>query len=178
MKITPWSPEQKPQPEDLVQSVITRRGGKLLNLDRVLLWSAPLARAWNGYLSTIRGGLGLDDRTRELAICVIALVKGARYEYGHHAPIYLAAGGQEAVLQAVARYCENAGSELTGLAERDSAVVRYVADMARNAQVSDAILSELKRHCDTTELVEITAVAATYMMVAHVLLALDVAPEH
>ena len=50
MRIPDWTPERKPQPQDLVQAILERRGGALLNLDRALLWSEPLARGWNVYL--------------------------------------------------------------------------------------------------------------------------------
>jgi len=37
-----------------VKSIEARRGGALINLDRMLLWSEPLARGWNGYLRALR----------------------------------------------------------------------------------------------------------------------------
>ncbi len=48
MRIPHWTPEQKPQPKDLVDAILARRGGALLNLDHALLWSEPVARGWNG----------------------------------------------------------------------------------------------------------------------------------
>lgn|GEM_PF-2078145 len=42
-KLVSWTPESKPQPDDLVQTLLERRGGALLNLDRALLWNEPLA---------------------------------------------------------------------------------------------------------------------------------------
>jgi hypothetical protein len=63
--------------EELVKAIELRRGGKLLNLDRMLLWSEPLARGWNVYLRTIRQELALLPFLRELAICVVARLTGA-----------------------------------------------------------------------------------------------------
>ena len=54
MRIPDWTPERKPQPQDLVQAILDRRGGKLINLDLALLWSEPLARGWNTYLKAVR----------------------------------------------------------------------------------------------------------------------------
>ena len=54
MRIPNWTPELKAQPEALVQAITERRGGTLLNLDRTLLWSEPLARGWNVYLKAVR----------------------------------------------------------------------------------------------------------------------------
>lgn len=47
MRINDWTPERKPQPQALVDAILARRGGRLLNLDRALLWSEPVARGWN-----------------------------------------------------------------------------------------------------------------------------------
>ena len=49
MRIPDWTPEAKPQPDDLVQAILKRRGGEFINLDKALLWSEPLARGWNVY---------------------------------------------------------------------------------------------------------------------------------
>ena len=103
MRIPDWSNEQKPQPRDLVDAILARRGGALLNLDRALLWSEPLARGWNVYLKAVRTGLPTSRKLRELGICTVALLTGASYEYHHHAPDFLAAGGSQAELDALQR---------------------------------------------------------------------------
>ena len=38
---------------ELINAVKARRGGRLLNLDRQLLHSPPLARGWNQYLGAV-----------------------------------------------------------------------------------------------------------------------------
>jgi hypothetical protein len=75
MRIEPWTPAAARRNEELVRSIETRRGGALLNLDRMLLWSEPLARGWNTYLRAIRTELSLSPFLRELAICVVARLK-------------------------------------------------------------------------------------------------------
>ena len=37
-----------------VDAILARRGGTLLNLDKALLWSEPVARGWNVYLKAVR----------------------------------------------------------------------------------------------------------------------------
>ena len=44
MRIPDWSPEAKPQPDELVEAIRNRRRGTQLDLDRALLWSEPLAQ--------------------------------------------------------------------------------------------------------------------------------------
>jgi alkylhydroperoxidase family enzyme len=178
MRIPDWTPERKPQPHDLVQAILERRGGALLNLDRALLWSEPLARGWNAYLKNVRTGLGASRQLRELGICTVALLTGAHYEYHHHAPDYLAAGGKQAALDALQAYVrDGAQGEPAGLADDEALVARYAAQMTRDVKVDDAVFARMQARFETTDLVEITAAIATYNMVARFLLALGVTPE-
>lgn len=178
MRIPDWTPERKPQPQDLVQAILERRGGALLNLDRALLWSEPLARGWNAYLKNVRTGLGASRQLRELGICTVALLTGAHYEYHHHAPDFLAAGGTQASLDALQAFVRSgARGEPQGLAGDEALVARYAAQMTRDVKVEDALFAQLQQRFDTTELVEITAAIATYNMVARFLVALGVTPE-
>jgi len=178
MRIPDWTPERKPQPQDLVQAILARRGGNLLNLDRALLWSEPLARGWNTYLGAVRTGLGASRRLRELGICTVALITGAHYEYHHHAPDFLAAGGQQASLDALQAYVKSGGTgEPGGLTGDEALVTRYAAQMTRDVKVDDTVFARMKERFDTTDLVEITSAIATYNMVARFLVALGVSPE-
>ena len=178
MRIPDWTPERKPQPQDLVQAILERRGGELLNLDRALLWSEPLARGWITYLKNVRTGLGASRQLRELGICTVALLTGAHYEYHHHAPDFLAAGGTQAELDALQAFVKAPqGAMPAGLAGDAELVVRYAAQMTRDVKVDDALFARMKERFDTTELVEITAAIATYNMVARFLVALGVTPE-
>ena len=178
MRIPDWTPERKPQPQDLVQAILERRGGTLLNLDRALLWSEPLARGWNTYLKAVRTGLGASRQLRELGICTVALLTGAQYEYHHHAPDYLAAGGSQAALDALQAFVgAGAQGQPQGLGGDEALVARYAAQMTREGKVDDALFAQMQLRFETTELVEITAAIATYNMVARFLLALGVTPE-
>jgi alkylhydroperoxidase family enzyme len=179
MRIPDWTPELKPQPQDLVDAIVARRGGALLNLDRALLWSEPLARGWNVYLKNVRTGLSASRKLRELGICTVALLTGAHYEYHHHAPDYLQAGGSQAELDALASFAANPRGEVPAgaLGVDEALVVRYAAQMTLDVKVEDALFARLSERFGTTELVELTAAIATYNMVARLLVALGVAPE-
>ena len=110
MRIPDWTPQAKPQPQDLVAAILARRGGSLLNLDKALLWSEPLARGWNVYLKAVRTELPTSRKLRELGICTVALLTGAHYEYHHHAPDFLAAGGTQPELDALQAFVPHAGT--------------------------------------------------------------------
>lgn len=180
MRIPAWTPEHHPQPAELVDAIVQRRGGQLLNLDRALLWSEPLARGWNTYLKNVRTGLAASRKLRELGICTVALLTGAKYEYHHHAPDFLHAGGTQAELDALNRVllgdaCSVVNDPELGPVER--LVVQYAAQMTQRVQVDDALFAQLRTHFDETGLVEITAAIATYNMVARFLVALQITPE-
>ena len=93
MPRVPYLPADLAEPREVVDAVRARRGGALLNLDRMLLHSPEMAMGWNTYLGAIRTRLQLSPKLRELAMCVVAALNGADYEFGHHAPEFLKAGG-------------------------------------------------------------------------------------
>ncbi len=181
MRLPDWTPERKAQPQDLVEAILARRGGALLNLDRALLWSEPLARGWNTYLKAVRTELPTSRRLRELGICTVALLTGAHYEYHHHAPDFLAAGGTQAQLDALNAFVQADPRGIPGdpsLGEVEKLVIRYAAQMTLDVNVSDAVFDALRQHFDETQIVELTSAIATYNMVARFLVALGITPEH
>jgi alkylhydroperoxidase family enzyme len=177
MRLPDWTPEAKPQPEELMAAIRQRRGGTLLNLDRALLWSEPLARGWNAYLKNVRTALSVSPKLRELGICTVALITGARYEYDHHAPEFLAAGGTQAELDALDRYVGGDGDPPQPLGQDEALVVQYAAAMTRDVAVPQPLFDRVAARFDTTHVVELTAAIATYNMVARFLVALGVSPE-
>ena len=180
MRIPDWTPALKPQPQALVDAILARRGGTFLNLDKALLWSEPVARGWNVYLKAVRSELPTSRKLRELGICTVALLTGAHYEYHHHAPDFLAAGGTQAELDALNQICKK-NPRLShveyGLFAMESIVIQYAAQMTLDVKVSDEVFAQMRQHFDTTEIVELTSAIATYNMVARFLVALGVTPE-
>jgi len=87
-----------PELAELVATIRARRSsGKLLNLDRMLLHSPPFARGWNAMFAAIRNQLQVPRHINELAICAVARLNNADYEWIQHAPEFLAANGTQAV---------------------------------------------------------------------------------
>jgi len=181
MRLPDWTPERKPQPQDLVDAILARRGGALLNLDKALLWSEPLARGWNTYLKAVRTELPTSRKLRELGICTVALLTGATYEYHHHAPDFLAAGGTQAQLDALNAFVRADPRGIPSdpsLGPVEKLVIRYAAQMTLDVKVSDDVFNALREHFDETQIVELTSAIATYNMVARFLVALGITPEH
>lgn len=190
MRIPAWTQAQHPQPTDLVDAILARRGGQFIALDTALLWSEPLARGWNSYLKAVRTELPTSRKLRELGICTVALLTGAAYEYQHHAPDFIIAGGTQAQLDALQRYAPQALAQfrtsqtqaLFVIAQDcwsplEALVVQYATHMTLTVQVPASLTTALQTHFSTTELVELTSAIATYNMVARFLLALGISPE-
>lgn len=175
MRVQPWTEALAPRSRELVAAIEARRGGTLLNLDRMLLWSEPLAHGWNGYLRAIRTELALSPFLRELAICVVARLTGADYEYHHHAPELARAGATDAQLAVLDDPDAAADSLLYEPLQR--AVIRFAIASTRDVRIPDPVFDELKRHLSPTEVVELVAATATYNMVARFLVALEITPE-
>ncbi len=175
MRIEPWTPALAPRDAELVAAIEARRGGALYNLDRMLLWSEPLARGWNVYLRALRQELSLPPFLRELAICVVAQLTGAEYEYHHHAPELKKAGATDAQLAALDD--PDAAATSDRFDELQRTVIRFAIASTRDVQVPGALFASLKQSLSPQELVELTAVTAAYNMVARFLVALEVTPD-
>jgi len=172
----PYQPLDLAEPQALVNAIRARRGGTLLNLDRILLYSPPLAEGWNGFLGNVRTRLTLSPMLRELAICVVAKLNGADYEFHHHAPLFLKAGGTQAQLDALSELGD--GTLSSALDAASAAVVQFTLESTRNVKISDRTFEQARNALsDDRQLVELVGVIASYNMVSRVLVAFDVQPE-
>jgi len=154
---------------ELLRAIQARRGGKLLNLDRQLLHSAPLARGWNALMGAIRGQTQLDGALRELVILRVAVLNRAPYEFAQHAPVALAEGLTQAQVDAVAGWQAS-----TLFDARARGVLAYADAMTLQVQVPQPLFDALRAHLDDRELVELTATVAAYNMVSRFLEALQI----
>ena len=177
MRVIPYQPHDLAEPRDLVDAIRARRGGTLLNLDLMLLHSAPLARGWNGYLRAVRTELEVSPRLRELAICVVAILTGADYEFGQHSPEFLKAGGTAQQLDAL-RLIATTGVDGSTFDAPERAIIDLAIAMTRDVHVSRVIKDAARAVlANDRQMVEIVGVVATYNMVSRFLVALDIEPE-
>jgi alkylhydroperoxidase family enzyme len=171
-----YQPEDLTEPAALVDAIRARRGGRLLNLDRMLLHSPPLAAGWNGYLKAVRTELALEPRLREMAMCVVASLNGAHYEFHHHAPEFLRAGGSAQQVEAL-RQPELALHQANLFDDAARAALRLTIEMTRQVAVGDGTFDAIHAALGDRGTVELVAVIATYNMVSRFLVALGVEPE-
>ncbi|CAN9262779.1 unnamed protein product [Alternaria alternata] len=158
------------------QRVRQRRGEKgLIALDRTLLHAPPVADGWNSFLGSIRTKTSLPTAIRETAICRVAVLNKAWYEWESHSPILESA--TDVTQDQVRAVLESAAREPLDeiLGPRLSAVLAYTDAMTLDVRVPDAVFGKLKEAgFSDKEVVEITATIAAYNCVSRFLVALDV----
>ena len=170
----PYVSDDLAGPSDIVAEIRARRGGRLLNLDRMLLHSPALARGWNAHLGAVRSGLGVPAVLRELAICGVAVLNGAAYEFEQHLQPFLQAGGGAAAAAALRGFgASPLDPALFSAAEL--ATLQLTEEMTRQVTVSEATFARVRSALRSEQqIVELVAVIATYNMVSRFLVALAV----
>jgi alkylhydroperoxidase family enzyme len=168
----PYPDVDRPELAPVVARIKAERGGRLLNLYRMLLHSPPVASGWLALFTAIRQQSTLSGRLRELAILRIAVLNGAEYEFKAHVPFAL----KEGVTQAQADSLR-AGHAPAGLTEADEAALAYAEAMTRTIQVPDPVFAAIRKHLDDREVLELTATIAGYNLVSRVLEALRIDHE-
>ena len=173
----PAVPDAQLGPVEVVDAIRKRRGGTLLNLDRMLLNSPAFAVGWNGFLGAVRNSLSLEAKLRELAICAVAVLNRAEYELLQHAPEWLAAGGTPAQLAGLQDY-DAALQDATLFHAAERAVLQLTLEMTRNVQLTPACFARVQQALGSPQVqVELVGVIAAYNMVSRFLEALQVPPE-
>src|SRR5271169_6835152 len=143
----------------VTDAIRARRGGQCNELDCTLLHSLPVAAGWNSLLGAIRTQTSIRADHRELAICRVAALNGAWYEWKHHYPLALEADVDDALMQLVKR---GKDWDLEGMADMlDGKVrwtlLRYVDCMTLNVTVPQQLFDEMRSLWTDQEIVELTA---------------------
>ena len=172
----PYAPKepanQTPENEAIYQRIKERRNPRpLIPLDLALLHNPNIADGFNTLMGAIRSksSLGLDHM--ELAVCYVAVLNQATYEWTAHAPLALKAGVKREALQAVLRGDVKDSSVLT---EAEIDVLEFTHQSTTNITVEDSLMERLKGRYTDQQVMELTITVASYNMVSRFLVALDV----
>jgi 4-carboxymuconolactone decarboxylase len=164
--------EERDHPElaELIAKIRSGRRGKLLNVYKLLLHSPPLAASWFEHVSAVRWQTRLDGRLREIVIVRIARLNRIEYVIRQHVPaLTLAEGLSLPECDALADW------QASGLfSERERAALAYTDAMTRDVEVPDPVFTELRRHFDERQVVELTVLIGTYNMHTRVFGALKI----
>lgn len=174
----PYRPDNaQAGPEDLVNAIRARRpGGKLLNLDRMLLHSPAFARGWNTMFAAIRGQLALSPKLRELAIMAIGVLNKAHYEWVQHETEFLAAGGTKAQMEAL-KDVSSAVKNAKLFDESERATLALTYEMTRNITVKKSTMVRVRSILPDQQVVELVGTIAGYNMVSRFLVATGIEVE-
>ena len=160
-------------PEDLVKAIRARRGGKLLNLDRMLLNSPTFAQGWNTMFAAIRGQLALSPKLREMAIMAVGAINKADYEWVQHTPEFLSAGGTKAQMEALKDVSTAINNDkLFDESERATLALTY--EMTHNITVAESTMVRVRAILPDQQVVELVGTIAGYNMVSRFLIATGV----
>jgi 4-carboxymuconolactone decarboxylase len=137
-----------------------------LNIFRMMANAETAFRPWLRWGATLLGELELDPLLRELAILRVAsLTPHAEYEWVQHVPIAKAVGASDDQVAAL----ERDEPDAEGFSHDQQLVLRFTAEVVRDAQASDATLAQLSEVLSPREIVELLMVIGQYMMVARVM---------
>jgi alkylhydroperoxidase family enzyme len=180
-------PANTPLDQAIIDRIRVRRAPRPLQaLDLTLLHSPVVADGWNSLLGAIRTQTdSLTADIRELAVCRVAVLNQAGYEWTHHWPLLEKAeewkGGEDDVKRLRDRGVTDWTTDPSpGLSEKQTAVLRYTDAMTRDVTVPQEVFDDLKKVCQggEKEIVELTATIAAYNLVSRFLVALDVGEQN
>ncbi|GAM87403.1 hypothetical protein ANO11243_054270 [Dothideomycetidae sp. 11243] len=184
-------PSAPPSTKETYDRITARRAPRpLQSLDLALLHAPPVASGWNSFLGAIRGETTLPQASiMELAICRVAVLNRAAYEWDAHSALAVKGedGLSELALRAVLDAEEFVGQDVgdrlrelkregkkDGLEARQWVVLAFTDQMTRNVQVDDRVWELVRQEFDERQCVELTATIAAYNCVSRFLAALDV----
>ena len=170
----PLKPIDLAEPAELVQAIRKRRGGQLIELDRLLLYSQPLAEGWNHYIGNIRTEFSIDQKLRELAMCTVAVLNRAEYEFTQHAPLYIKAGGSEAKSQLLRN--PDTAQKHPDFTDAEQLTIALTTQLTRDVYIDQVLFERSQKYFGNEDLVELIATIAAYNMVSRFLVAFELHP--
>ena len=143
---------------------LSRDGGRVGNLFRVLGHSPQLLHQFMRLGSDLRSRTKLDPRLRELAILTVGRLTEAAYEYVHHVAIARRVGVTEEQIDGLPVWERHPAFN-----EQERAVIRYATAVTRDIRVPDEAFVAVRAFLDDEQMVELTLNIAYYNLVVRFL---------
>lgn len=165
--------ENRPELSGLIAKIRGARGGRLLNIYRMMLHSPALAGGWFELNQAVRFNTEVDGQSRELAMMRVAILNDVVYILHAHSRTYaLKEGLTPAQVDALTEWTAS------GLfSDQQRALLAYVDAMTRQIDVSDEVFESVRAHYNERQVVELTMLVGAYNMLTRVLKALKIDPE-
>jgi len=165
--------KEHPELSELITKIKGARGGRLINIYRLMLHSPALAGAWFDLNQAVRYGTEIDGKCRELAVIRVAILNDVEYVIRAHGPAYaLKEGLTPAQVEALADW---GASKL--FTDKQRSLLAYTDAMTRDIDVPDVIFTEVRKHFSERQTVELTMLISAYNMLTRFLKALKVDSE-
>ena len=164
---------QHPELAESITKIKGARGGRLINIYRLMLHSPALANAWFELNQAVRYGTEIDGQSRELAVIRVAILNEVEYVQQAHGPAYALKEGLTP--EQVAALADWQPSRLFSAPQR--ALLAYTDAMTRAIDVPEEVFAELRKHFSERQTVELTMLVGAYNMLTRFLQALKVDPE-
>jgi 4-carboxymuconolactone decarboxylase len=162
-----------PELAESIAKIRGARGGRLINIYRLMLHSPMLADAWFNLNQAVRYGTEIDGQCRELAVIRVAILNDVEYVQRAHGPAYALKEGLTP--EQVAAIAHWQSSEL--FPDKQRALLAYTDAMTRDIAVPDEVFAELRKHFSERQAVELSMLIGAYNMLTRFLKALEVDPE-
>ena len=143
---------------------LSREGGRVGNLFRVLGHSPRLLHQFMRLGNDLRHKTRIDPRLRELAILTVGRLTDAPYEYVHHIALARRAGVTEDQIDGLPVWERH-----PAFSEEERAVIRYAETVTREVRVPDDVFNALRTFFDNEQIVELTMNIAYYNLVVRFL---------
>ncbi|KAL7917152.1 AhpD-like protein [Trichoderma austrokoningii] len=158
----------------VLSQMLTRRGENgLILLDRALLHSPIIAGGWHSFFGATNSSSILRTDLLELAVCQVALLNRAWYQYDGHVNALTRCEGFDSARLKIVETLQP--SDRGPLSLQQWAVLRYADAMTKDITVDDAVFRDLQDSgLNDREIVELTLSVAAYNGVSRFLVALDV----
>jgi 4-carboxymuconolactone decarboxylase len=154
-KLPPVDPTSSPEVAATFKQIEASRG-YVSNLMRCLIHSPEGTQAHVTYGHFMRFRTDLKERQRELVIC--ATVRGVSYGWVHHGQLLRQLGLSEAQMAEL----EN-GKVPQGLPADEQALCAYIFEFTACRGLSDAVLTEVRRHFSDKQIVDASLLSAYFM---------------
>ncbi len=164
---------QHPELAESIVKIKGARGGRLINIYRLMLHSPALANAWFELNQAVRYGTEIDGQSRELAVIRVAILNDVEYVQRAHGPAYALKEGLTS--EQVAALSDWESSVLFNPQQR--ALLAYTDAMTRQIEVPDGVFDNARSHFSDRQVVELTMLIGAYNMLTRFLKALKVDPE-
>jgi AhpD family alkylhydroperoxidase len=147
-------------------------GTRPLHLFLTLGRHRRLFLGWLHFSGRLMPGGRLPRRETELVILRVAHLRGCAYEFEHHVAMSRRAGVRPPDIDRVVQ-----GPDRPGWTARERAVLTAVDELHADRDVGDSTWTELRRHLDEREAIELCLLVGNYESLATTITALRIQPD-